>query len=629
VVSYSSTSDIIYNTLKSNLEGRASDGAEIVASKVKSLLLDIEGVTYITEIQSMNWEIQKNVLLDAIKRTGTLRMGVADLNGKSYFTDGSTADLSDRDYIKIAQQGITNITDPEVSKIDNKLVIIIAAPIKDSAGMIKGVLVATYDNTAFSNTINEIKIGKEGYSFVINKQGIKVAHKKNELVINRDNDIENVKSDPNLNELVDVERKMINGERGFGEYTYGGIRKFLAFSPIKDTEWSIGLTVSKDEFYADLYSLRTKIIIVTIMFILFAIAAIIFISRYLISIPIRKLINLSDKMTSGDVSVNIESDSKDEIGMLKSSFGKMILNIREQSENARKIADGELNFVINQRSENDILAKSMKQVVETLKNLVSESNNLTHEVSEGKLDSRGNTDAFKGGYADIVKGINNTLDAVDMPIREASNVLGNMAVNDYSIEMTGKYKGVFANFSEKVNLVRSRLLSAQDIAIRISKGDTSRLEEFKKIGKRSDNDKLVPSFTEMMETINNLIIEVGMLTRSASDGDLDTRGDSSKFEGGYKEVIEGVNKTMDAIAKPLDETLRVLAHMAENDFTFSINGSYNGAFHNLTNSINNVEVTLNSVLNEINSAAEQVSTGSRQVSSSVTLTRLYRTGQFY
>ena len=354
----------------------------------------------------------------------------------------------------------------------------------------------------------------------------------------------------------------------------------------------------------------------TILFLFFGIAVFIFISKYLISRPIKKLVSVSDKLALGDVSVNIESDSRDEIGMLMNSFGKMIHNIREQSENAARIADGDLNIVINTRSENDVLGESMNKVVNTLKDLVSESNSITHEVLEGRLDSRGKAEKFKGGYKDIVAGINNTLDAVNLPLKEASSVLGNMSVNDYSLEMKGDYKGMFSDFSEKVNLVRSRLLSVQDIAVRVSKGDISRLEEFNKIGRRSENDKLVPAFTEMMATIKNLITEVESLTRATSEGRLDVRGDINKFEGGYKTIIEGVNSTMDAIAEPLNEALRVLGRMTKNDFTDSINGSYSGVFNDLTQSINDVQSTLNSVLTEINNASSQVASGARQIAGS-------------
>ncbi|KNY29703.1 methyl-accepting chemotaxis protein [Pseudobacteroides cellulosolvens] len=616
LLSYSSSSKSLHEALESNLKSRALDGAEIVASEVKSLLKDVESITYNTEIQSMNWAIQKNILIEAVKRLGCIRMGITDLTGKGTFTDGSTPDLSSMNYIKQALQGITNITDPSLSKIDNKMVIVIASPIKDMDGKILGILVATHENSVFSQIIDRIKIGNAGYSFAINKQGIKVAHVKNELVINRDNDFDNVKNDPGLQPLVELERKMVTGEKGFGEYFYGGINKLMAFAPIPNSEWSIGLTVPRDEFYSGLYDLRTKVIVITIFFILLGIAGSIFISRLLVTKPIRELVNISNRLAVGDTDINIKSDSNDEIGTLMASFSNIVNNTREQSDNAHKIAEGNLDIVINQRSDKDILAASMKRVVHTLKDLIHETSILSSAATKGELSVRGDASKLQGGYAEIVKGINNTLDAVIDPINEASIVLGSMAVNDYTIEMTGKYQGMLKEFSDKINLVKSRLLSVQDIAIRVSKGDISRLDEFTKIGKRSDNDKLIPSFTEMMKTIQDLMNEVERITNAASEGNLEIRGDISKFEGGYKTIISGINNTMNAIAIPLNAALKVLGKMAQNDYTNNIPGDYKGSFNELVSAINYVQSTLNNVLNEINDAAKQVASGSKQVSDS-------------
>ena len=42
---------------------------------------------------------------------------------------------------------------------------------------------------------------------------------------------------------------MINGKSGFGKYTYGGIDKLMAYTPVNNTNgWSIAVTMGYDEF---------------------------------------------------------------------------------------------------------------------------------------------------------------------------------------------------------------------------------------------------------------------------------------------------------------------------------------------------------------------------------------------
>lgn len=123
-----------------------------------------------------------------------------------------------------------------------------------------------------------------------------------------------------------------------------------------------------------------------------------------ISKPIVKLIDMANKLAIGDVNVEIDinDDSKNEIDILRSSMGKMAISIQEQAIAAEKISQGELNVQVIAKSDKDVLAISMKKVVEELQSLVEESNKLTEAAIEGELKVRGNADKFQGGYYDII-----------------------------------------------------------------------------------------------------------------------------------------------------------------------------------------------------------------------------------
>ena len=87
-------------------------------------------------------------------------------------------------------------------------------------------------------------------------------------------------------------------------------------------------------------------------------------------------------------------------------------------------------------------------MVETIKNMVKEMNSLTESAMDGKLDVRGNEQAFKGAYQEIVQGVNKTLDAVMGPINEASAILEKVSNKDMSIRMNGDYRGDHAKIKE-------------------------------------------------------------------------------------------------------------------------------------------------------------------------------------
>lgn len=332
--------------------------------------------------------------------------------------------------------------------------------------------------------------------------------------------------------------------------------------------------------------------------------------------PIKRLTAAAKQLALGDVNVNVKSDTQDEIGELTASFHMMIANIREHAEIAEKIAAGDLNIAVKRNSDRDVLAISMKRVVDTLRALLSETTSLTQATDAGKLDARGEAGKFQGGYKEIVTGINKTLDTIILPLNEAQQIMARIALNDYTLEMCGEYEGVFKEFAAAINAVRARLLSVQDAFVRVGKGDTSRLEEFRQIGKRCENDRLMPACMAMMQAIRNLIEETGRLAEAAVNGNLGVRGDDLKFEGGFREIIQGINKTLDAVAQPLGEASAVLQEMAQGNLSLSMDGEYQGEFAKMKGAFNGTIHSFNELLGDIHFAAAEVASASKEVATS-------------
>ena len=318
-------------------------------------------------------------------------------------------------------------------------------------------------------------------------------------------------------------------------------------------------------------STQLVMIILIVLGVLLAIAAGIIISR-MISIPVRKLAAIADKLAVGDVNVNVDAETKDEIGELMHSFGRMIANTREQADAARAIADGELGIMISPKSENDILSKSMELVISTLNRLMEEADGLIKAAIDGQLGTRGNAEAFKGGYRDIVLGINNIMDAVINPLNQASAYVQKMADGERLEVLANTYKGDFGILIDNLNQVRASL--------------------------------------------NTLLAETEMLSKSAVEGKLSVRGDMSKLKGSYADIVQGINNTLDAVIEPIKEASAVLGEMAEGNLCVSMNGNYSGDHSKIKEALNKSLLAFNEVMGEINRAADQVSAGAKQVSDS-------------
>ena len=86
--------------------------------------------------------------------------------------------------------------------------------------------------------------------------------------------------------------------------------------------------------------------------------------------------------------------------------------------------------------------------------------NLVTAAVEGKLDTRADVEKFEGNYQRIIKGVNDTLEAIVVPINEAMEVLGAVADRDLTKQVVGDYKGQLADFKGNINAAIDNLHDA-------------------------------------------------------------------------------------------------------------------------------------------------------------------------
>ena len=98
-----------------------------------------------------------------------------------------------------------------------------------------------------------------------------------------------------------------------------------------------------------------------------------------------------------------------------------------------------------------------------------------------------------------------------------------------------------------------------------------------------------------------------------ADGNLEVSV-SGDFKGDYALIKDALNSTVETVKRYIDEVTEILEHIARGDMTVSIFSEYKGGFSQLKESINKSIVAFNEVLSEIDTAATQVASGSRQVS---------------
>ena len=127
--------------------------------------------------------------------------------------------------------------------------------------------------------------------------------------------------------------------------------------------------------------------------------------------------------------------------------------LREVLETVNRIAVGDLsiNIDVSRKDEIGQLQASMKNMINTLKGLLKDTDVLVKAAAEGELDTRADASKYQGDFCTLVTGINQTLDGVIGPVNEAVAVLKEMEKGDLTRTVNGHYKGQLEDFKNTVN----------------------------------------------------------------------------------------------------------------------------------------------------------------------------------
>ncbi|NLM43119.1 MAG: methyl-accepting chemotaxis protein, partial [Clostridiales bacterium] len=310
----------------------ADEGVKIFEAVISKELAILEELARHENVISMDWEMQQEYIKPNVQRLGYLEIGVVTPDGIAhYISDNSTADLGDRDYIKKAFQGQTNVSNVLISRATNKPVVMIAAPIK-SGNDIVGVLVARKDGVAFSDITDELGYGANGYAYLLGLDGTFYAHNNSEYVLEQRNIFDDIETEGIFKDVVLAFQKLGMGNKGVIRYDFLGSKRYMGVQPIPDTDWVLCVGTFESDALAGVRKLQNAILYSAIGFLILGITIALFLGKT-ISKPIIEYSKILDRMSTYDFSYDEKSKAlkylkrKDEIGKIGNSIATMQKNV--------------------------------------------------------------------------------------------------------------------------------------------------------------------------------------------------------------------------------------------------------------------------------------------------------------
>jgi len=446
----------VYNQISAN----AAANAKMLNIELDAQLGQLWEIANRARTRTMDWEavVRANLTPD-VSRINSLDMGLVFPDGIAhYVTDDSTANLGDRDYIKLAFAGQSNVSDVLISRVINKPVIMMAAPVlknDEKNSPVLGVLIARKESGTFlNNLLNEVKSGYENSSvFIINKEGTFTAHPDPNLVLNQFNPIKEAEKDPTLKSLGDMVATAIKEKTGQAAYVQNGKKMICAFAEIPNHPWILIFALERNMALAHVARIRFIMLLIGAICAVLGIVIAIFAGRSIVK-PIISIAGTLEEVGKGDLTPRINFSSKDEIGDLSQNFNltfenikKLIVTIRKESETLSHIGA----ILTGNSSESAAAVNEMASIIQTVK---SQSINQSASVTE--------TNATMEQISVNIDKLNEQVKQQSLSVSQSSSAIEEMLANIQSVTQILVKNA--ANVKELIEASEAGRTGLQDVA---------------------------------------------------------------------------------------------------------------------------------------------------------------------
>lgn len=233
--------------------------------------------------------------------------------------------------------------------------------------------------------------------------------------------------------------------------------------------------------------------LVTLLLSLLAACAIAIAIALSITNPLKKSVEVMQKMTVGDMDFEIKDTTNDEVGHLLTAMQKMALSSQKMSDLLTCVSKGDLSQNISLRSEKDSLGSALIKMVTTLKQIVGEIQSEVSSLTESSQEIVTSVSQVAAGSAETAAAVTETTTSLE-ELKQTAHLSDEKA------------KDVLASAEETLSIVNESERSLQ-----------STIEDMKQI-----NDKMrsisegIVKLSEHSQTIGEIIDSVNDLAEQSN-----------------------------------------------------------------------------------------------------------------